>query len=210
MPITSEAPEPERGRPAAPPPSTPGLRWRRVFAGEEGQLAAMRRWPMTLLPDGPARDDAVLVAAELAGNALRHTASGRDGWFAVEITWHASTVQVAVADQGAPTQPYVIDDPMAEHGRGLMLVRGLSVRMGYCGDERGRLVWARVLWDQSAGVEQPAGRDPFEAAIRNDEAVLTGRFAGVPAWFGRATLQWWALGPAGLVTAPRPGSWVIC
>jgi len=46
----------------------------------------------------------------------------------------------------------------AEHGRGLLLVRGLSARTG---------------------------------------------FGGAPAWFGRSTLQWWALaGSAGLVTAP--------
>jgi hypothetical protein len=35
------------------------------------------------------------------------------------------------------------------------------------------------------------------------EAALARRFAGVPAWFGRATMAWWAVaGPAGLVSAP--------
>jgi hypothetical protein len=181
---------------AAPPGLVPGLRWRRVFPGHERQLGELRRWLASLLPAGPARDDAVIVACELAGNAIRHTASGQDGWFAAEVTWHAT-----IADGGGPSQPYVIDDPGAEHGRGLQLVRGLSVRSGWCGDERGRLVWAHVAWQRPDGEAQPVAQDWYEAAIRDGEAALASNFAGVRAWFGRATLQWWALCPSGLVTA---------
>ena len=44
--------------------------------------------------------------------------------------------------------------------------------------------------------------DPYEAAIREGEASLARRFAHVPAWFGRSTMEWWALaGPDDLVTA---------
>jgi len=203
MSITSGVPEPGGDRGAAQRRTErSALRWRRVFPGAEDQIGAMRRWLASLLPDSPTRDDVVLVASELAGNALRHTASGRGGWFAVEITRWGSMVQVAVADQGGSAQPHVIEDLMAEHGRGLMLVRGLAARMGYCGDERGRLVWARILWDEPADTAEPVAGDWYEDAISDGEAALASRFVGVPAWFGRATLQWWALGPAGLVTAP--------
>jgi serine/threonine-protein kinase RsbW len=89
------------------------------------------------------------VATELATNAVVHTASGRGGWFAVEITWHRAVVRVAVADCGAPGGPRMIDDPAGEHGRGLLVVRSLSVRTGVCGDHRGRLVWADVPWGDS-------------------------------------------------------------
>src|ERR1035438_7054959 len=123
-----------------------GLRWRRVFPGEEHQLGVLRRWLALLLPDCAARDDVTCVATELGTNAVRHTASGRGGWFAVEITWHQSAVRVAVSDCGAPAGPQVIDDPEGEHGRGLLVVRELSARTGACGDERGRLVWADVPW----------------------------------------------------------------
>ncbi len=175
---------------AGPPPAlVPGLRWRRVFPGEERQLRALRHWLASLLPDCPARDDLLTVATEYSANAILHTASGRGGWFAVEITWHGPVVRVAVADGGAPAGPRIIDDPMGEHGRGLLVVRALAVRTGACGDQRGRLVWADIPW-AAAGAAAPApAQDPHEAAISDAQADLASRFAGVPAWFGRSTLQ---------------------
>jgi anti-sigma regulatory factor (Ser/Thr protein kinase) len=124
-----------------------GMRWRRVFPGEERQLGVMRRWLASLLAAGPARDDVILVATELASNAICHTASGQGGRFTVEITWWRSVVRVGVADCGGPAEPQVIEDPQGERGRGLLLVSRLSLRTGACGDQRGRLVWADVRWD---------------------------------------------------------------
>jgi len=153
----------------------------------------LRQWLASLLPPCPARDDVVIVASELGCNAIRHTRSGQGGRFTVEVTWSAAVVRVAVADGGAATGPTVIDDPGSEHGRGLVVVRELSVRMGACGDRLGRLVWADVPWDGTAAAAvaaSPAGQD---AAIRNAEAALARRFADVPVWFGRATCAWRAL-----------------
>ncbi len=135
--------------------SAPVLRWLRVFPGEESQLGLLRRWLALLFPPCPARDDVTTIASELSANALRHTASGRGGLFSVEVTWYGPVVRVTVADGGAATGPRVIDDPVAEHGRGLLVVRELSVHMGVCGDGRGRLVWADVGWDSSPGVLEP-------------------------------------------------------
>jgi hypothetical protein len=185
--------------PGGPPSLVPGLRWRRVFPGEERQLGVLRRWIAALLPPHQARDDVITVANELCGNAIKHTASGRRGWFAVEITWRGPVVTVAVADNGAPTGPRVINDLSREHGRGLLLVEGLSVRTGVCGDRRGRLTWADVRWEGE--ISGPAA-DSYEASIRDGQAVLDRRFANVPTWFGRSTLAWWAVGPGGLLTAP--------
>lgn len=202
MVAASGGPQQGMTRQGGPPELVPGMRWRRVFPGEEGQLGVLRRWLASLLPESPARDDLATVATELASNTLRHTASGRGGWFAVEITWHEPVVRVAVADGGGPTEPQVIEDPAAEHGRGLLVVRGLSVRTGVSGDHRGRLVWADVRWEGTVPAASSAG-DPYEAAIRDGEAALARRFAGVPAWFGRSTLRWWALPDTGeLVSAP--------
>jgi anti-sigma regulatory factor (Ser/Thr protein kinase) len=173
-----------------------------VFPGEERQLGVLRRWLASLLPDCPARDDVTSVATELGSNALVHTASGQGGWFAVEITTHRQAVRIAVADGGAPGEPRVLDDPEGEHGRGLLVVRGLSTRTGISGDHRGRLIWADVPWaDTSPESASPPGQ--HAAAISDDEAGLASRFAGTPAWFGRSTLQWWAL--AG---GTRPGATV--
>ena len=54
------------------------------------------------------------------------------------------TIRVAVADAGSPLEPAVIEDPCAEHGRGLLLVRGLSWRMGITGGRSGRVIWADI------------------------------------------------------------------
>jgi serine/threonine-protein kinase RsbW len=202
MPATGGAPDQARGVAGTPRELVPGIRWRRVFPGEERQLGVIRRWLKSLLPESPSRDDLATVVTELGANAIRHTASGRSGWLIVEVTWHGSVVRVAVADGGGPTEPRVIEEPAADHGRGLMLVRGLSARMGVCGDHRGRLVWADVLWVGAASVVTATRDDPYEAAIREGEASLARRFAHVPVWFGRSTLEWWALaGPDDLVTA---------
>jgi serine/threonine-protein kinase RsbW len=173
-----------------------------VFPGEERELVRVRRLA-SLLPESPARDDLATVATELCGNTIRHTASGRGGWFAVEITWYGPVVRVAVADGGGPGEPRVIEDLSADSGRGLLLVRGLSVRTGVSGDQRGRLVWADVRWEGGDRAAAGAPGDPYEAAIRDGEAALARRFGGLPAWFGRSTLQWWALPDrGGLVSAP--------
>jgi anti-sigma regulatory factor (Ser/Thr protein kinase) len=182
------------------------LRWRKAFPGAEREVRAVRQWVAGLLPECPSRDDVVTVAGELATNALKFTASGRggdSGWFAVELTWHPSVLRVAVADSGgSPDGPVLAGSTDGEHGRGLLIVCALSARTGICGDVHGRMVWADVPW---AG-DSPPG--PFtagqETAIRDQEAVLAARYAGVPAWFGRTTLQWWALPATSgeLVSAP--------
>ncbi len=126
--------------------SFPGVCERRVFPGHEEELGRLRRWLASLLPDVPARDDVIVVAVELATNAVRHTASGHGGCFAVEITWHArvAMLRVAVADCGGPTEPHAQAhvDPLSERGRGLQMVRGLAARIGSLGDHQGRLMWA--------------------------------------------------------------------
>jgi anti-sigma regulatory factor (Ser/Thr protein kinase) len=184
-------------------PLTPGLRWRRVFPGHERELSALRRWLSSLLPECPERDDLLVVANELGTNAIQHTASGHDSWFAVEVIRYPSVVQIAVADRGGLAEPRVIEDPEGEHGRGLLLVRDLSVRTGVAGGRQGRLVWAQVAWTDHDPAEPGPSADPYQVAIRGEEAALARSFAGVPAWFGRSTLRWWAVaGSRGLVSAP--------
>ncbi len=173
--------------------SAPDCRWRQVFPGDEKQLRALRRWLAGLLPACTGRDDVVSVAVELATNAVKFSATGQGGWFAVEITWRGRTVRVAVADGGGPAEPHLIDDPQGDHGRGLLMVRALSTRTGVSGDHRGRLVWAEVPWTGDSAAALRPSPDAHEAAIHEDEAALAQRFAGVAIWFGRATLQWWAL-----------------
>jgi anti-sigma regulatory factor (Ser/Thr protein kinase) len=146
------------------PVASAGRQWRCVVPGDERELGRLRRWLAALLPECSARDDVISVATELGANAIRHTASGRGGSFTVEITWYHSALRVAVSDHGAPKPPRLINDPMGEYGRGLLLVRGLSVRTGVCGDESGRQVWADVAWDGSSGAPPAVAPEQRQAA----------------------------------------------
>jgi hypothetical protein len=183
MAATGDAPQQGIGGSLARPAALePGPQWHRVFPGEERQLGVLRRWLASLLPRCPARDDVASIATELGANAVRHTASGRGGWFVVEIIWPGPVVRVAVTDLGAPTGPQLVDDPEGEHGRGLLVVQGLSARAGVWGDRRGRVVWADVPWGD-AGPGSPHDLDG-EASPRTDVAGAPGCSAG-----GRQTVR---------------------
>jgi anti-sigma regulatory factor (Ser/Thr protein kinase) len=124
------------------------LRWSRVFPGEDLQLRVLREWLRGLLPTCMARDDVIAVASELGANAVCHTPSGRGGEFTVEVVWSGSVVSIVVGDGGGPAEPRVIDDPGSENGRGLLLVKSLSLTVEVTGDERGRFVRADVPWTE--------------------------------------------------------------
>jgi hypothetical protein len=268
------------------------LRWRRVFPGQQAELRRVRYWLGEVLPECPARGDVVTVTIELAANAVRHSASGLGGFFAVELSWLANpaTVRIAVADAGGLHSPqpapggglaallgtgplpaippdaspatiaalsaterggggpaggglgavagpdmvgagfvgagYLANGPLGagppepdlavpdlahpalpENGRGLRLVAALATRAGVVGDHRGRLVWADVRWADDMQ-DQPGALDGYTEALRDIQTVLAARYPEVIIWFGRATMQWWAMapqpGPGWLLTAESP------
>lgn len=159
------------------PPGKCVRRWR-VFPGDGRQLRVLRRWLESVLPGCEARDDLASVATELASNAIRHTRSGWGGCFAVEIAVGQHCVRVAVTDNGAPEGPRLVDDPDAETGRGLLLVRALAERTGIRGDQRSRMVWAELPWPaeqllphQRPGDQRPA--EPRPAQPSPDAIVVT-------------------------------------
>lgn len=120
--------------------------WWRVFPGDPKQVAEMRRWIEGVLPSCPARDDVTEVASELAANAICHTLSGDDGEFGVRITREPRLAVIAVADGGGATGPRLVDDPLAERGRGLRIVYALAARVTVRGGANGRIVEASVPW----------------------------------------------------------------
>lgn len=135
------------------------MRWCRTFCGEKHELQRLRRWLTGLLPERPARDDLLSVAVELATNAIQHTASGQGGWFTVEVAGHGPVIRLAVADGGAPVGPCLNDDPMADCGRGLVIVHALSLLTGVSGDHRGRTVWAEIPWAPEPAARPQAAQD---------------------------------------------------
>ena len=146
----------------------------------------MRTFVSQLLADHPDRADIVMCAAELAANAVRHTASGRDGFFATEVTWTGLTVRVAVADGGADTAPPLGPDlavPGADGGLGRLAQ--LASRCGTEGDQRGRVVWAQFL--ETSGSAPGATSMPLSAeqSTAAQAADLAERYQGWHTWFGR-------------------------
>lgn len=95
--------------------------------------------------------DALAVAAELVGNAVRH-ANALPG-DVIRVTWQvrfvagAETVAVRVTDGGAATAPSVRRaDSDAVDGRGLSIVAALADDWGVETDGAGQSVWADISW----------------------------------------------------------------
>jgi len=94
--------------------------------------------------------DAVSVAAELVGNAIRHADPLPGG--VVRVAWKiryaagGQIVDIRVTDGGGPSEPRVRQfDPDATDGRGLAIVEALAVRWGHERDGLGQTVWAELV-----------------------------------------------------------------
>jgi anti-sigma regulatory factor (Ser/Thr protein kinase) len=120
------------------------MHWRRAFPGRADQARAARDFVAFLLAGYALVDDAVLAAAELVANTLRHTRSARPGGeFTVEVRRWNSGTSIEVTDQGGASEPRPRDpDDMAESGRGLKTVASLATRWDWTGDANGRTVIA--------------------------------------------------------------------
>jgi serine/threonine-protein kinase RsbW len=100
----------------------------RVFPATASRVRSVRQFVRDLLAGHPACDDAVLVASELASNAIAHSASRKAGG---RFVVHAAALRsgnagVIVTDEGGTLRLPICTDPDAESGRGLVVVRALS------------------------------------------------------------------------------------
>ena len=112
--------------------------------GRPERVAEVRRFVRRALGDAsPLAETAVLLASELATNAVLHSASGQPGGSAtVLITEIGGGVRVEVADEGSDhCAPVVRGDIYASEGHGLFLVQSLADQWGYVRDETGTTVW---------------------------------------------------------------------
>ncbi len=89
-------------------------------------------------------DDAVLVASELVGNAVRHTRASESG--TLDVSWDVDTsgVRVSVGDPSdTPPSPRAAAGHETE-GRGLRIVDAMSDDWGVELAAHGKTVWAHV------------------------------------------------------------------
>lgn len=108
---------------------------------------AVRRY----LAGHPRRDDAVLIADELATNAVIHTPTDE---FRFRISTDAThLITLSVTDHGAvPWQLTEVSsvDAVATHGRGLYIVFCLADEIGHDHTPDGSTVWAELSPEPSA------------------------------------------------------------
>ena len=118
----------------------------RSFPGRRAQISQAREFIAALLARCPAADDVVLLASELASNAVTHSASGQPGGtFTVRAeTTGAGDVLVEVEDQGGGRDGNI---GVAGPPHGLFLLRELSTA---CGTRRGEQGW--ITWFTIAGL----------------------------------------------------------
>jgi two-component sensor histidine kinase len=108
-----------------------------------------RRRLSTALAGSVSRDrlaDAMAIAAELVGNAIRHAAPLPGG--VIRVAWRLLTgggVLIRVTDGGSAKSPQVRPPSIdAVDGRGLAIVSALSTRWGVEHDGLGQCVWAEL------------------------------------------------------------------
>ena len=125
---------------AAPPRPALTLVRTRSFPGERAQIGQARKFIAAFLTSCPAADNVVLLASELASNAVTHSASGQPGGtFTVRAeATGAGHVLVEVEDQGGRWDGNI---GCAEPPHGLFLLRELSTA---CGARRGGQGW--ITW----------------------------------------------------------------
>jgi serine/threonine-protein kinase RsbW len=122
----------------------------RDYPGTADQLHQVRADLAKLSDDWPFTDEMVLLASELATNAVLHTRSGHpDRTFTVRATvYPGHYAWVEVIDQGGA---WVADgDDDEEHGRGLAIVASVAGEdnWGIDGNSAARVAWFRLNWPE--------------------------------------------------------------
>ena len=90
---------------------------------------------------GEPRDDAILIASELAANGVRH---GKPP-ISLTLSIHGDRLRITIANHGDSLDPRIVAaDPHAPHGRGLAMVEALATEVGWERDADRLDVWAEI------------------------------------------------------------------
>ena len=150
--------------------------WVRVFEGRRDQVRAARAWVLGVAASvGADPEEASLFTSELAANAVVHTRSGLPGGhLAVAVTAEDCAVVLHVHDEGTAGMPGPGHRPgadsgvLAESGRGLVLVGGLSAASGHGPADRcgaapgtpgGRCTWVQLAKPLAGPAPVPVAGD---------------------------------------------------
>jgi len=115
-----------------------------TFGGRAEEAARVRREIASYLNGCPVTDDMVLIADELAANAILHTHS-RGSTFHVRCQLSPRAARIEVEDMGGPWRHRTPDGRL----HGLDIVQALTGHDGWGTQPTGtggRLTWARLSW----------------------------------------------------------------
>ena len=115
-----------------------------TFPGRANQVSKVRREIAAYLAGCPAADDIILIADELAANAIIHTQS-RGSTFTVRCQLSTGTARIEIEDLGGPWRRRNPGD----RPHGLDIVQALTGPDGWGTQPTGtggRVVWARITW----------------------------------------------------------------
>jgi serine/threonine-protein kinase RsbW len=122
--------------------------WIRTFRGTLASVPEARRFVGERLAGSPARETLMMCVTEFCANAVEHSDSGRGGSYTVEVSCpRDGLARVAVTDEGGDSAPAPGSaDPLADGGRGLVIVAACTSRWGFTDACPGRTVWAEATW----------------------------------------------------------------
>lgn len=129
--------------------SLEAITFERRYPGTTSQAQRVRA-DLTAITGGcPVAEDLILLAHELAVNAIVHSRSGHPGQgFTVRAALYPGDhARVEVTDLGGPWAKAGQDD---EHGRGLAIVAAIAGEgnWGTGGDDASHVAWFRLDWHQ--------------------------------------------------------------
>jgi len=135
------------------------ITFKRDYRGSSDQAQHVRADLVRVAAGCPVSEDLVLLASELATNAILHSRSGHpDRTFTVRaMLYPGDHAWVEVIDQGGKWTADEIDD---EHGRGLAIVAAVAGdgNWGFDGDAASRTAWFRLNWHPDAEERDPSVR----------------------------------------------------
>jgi two-component sensor histidine kinase len=116
--------------------------YQRTFHGRPDQVSVVRADIARHLAGSPVTNDAVLIASELAANAIVHSASSGE-FFTVRCERHPGYVRVEAEDLGGPWQ----HKPPSDRPHGLDIISALAGPDNWGTEttsDGDRVVWARL------------------------------------------------------------------
>jgi anti-sigma regulatory factor (Ser/Thr protein kinase) len=128
------------------------------YPGTADQARHVRADLARVAGDCPVSDELVLLASELATNAILHSRSGHpDESFTVRATLYPGDYAwVEVTDHGGT---WAADEADDEQGRGLAIVAAVAGagNWGIDGDTSSRAAWFRLNWQPNGWTVQSGG-----------------------------------------------------